>query len=276
MPESPEVQALVEFVGERAVGRAIAGFEVLDYPEYKTRGVPPASLDGCRIEAVSRHGKYVDVQAADRHLVISFGRGGWFRWHDAEADVGDAEIAAPVVATVALSDGAAFDIVDGGAFRSVGIWVVDRAEQVAAIGKLGPDPLDPFFSRESFDRVVVGRRKQLKAVLQEQASFAGIGNAYSDEILFVARLSPVVHAAELSSDDRDRLYEAMRTVLRDAVDARRGIRPDRLKQAKVDAMLVHGRGGQPCPNGNGTVLDFTFAGASAQYCPPCQTAGVIL
>ncbi|WP_243064091.1 DNA-formamidopyrimidine glycosylase family protein [Humibacter sp. RRB41] len=285
MPESPEVQALVEFVAERAVGRDIAGFEVLDYPEYKTRAVMPSVLAGCRIVAVSRHGKYVDIDAGEHHLVISFGRGGWLVWHDdgeTDAHGGDAEEAAgaivdaPAVASVALSGGSGFDVIDTGGYRSVGLWIVDRPTEVPGVAKLGPDPVDPAFSRESFDRPIVGRRKQLKAVLQEQTSFAGIGNAYSDEILFVARLSPVIHASELSEEDRDRLFDALRTVPRSAIDARRGIPLDRLKQAKIDAMLVHGRAGEPCPNGDGTVHDFTFAGASAQYCPECQTGGVIL
>ncbi|MGN6128122.1 MAG: DNA-formamidopyrimidine glycosylase family protein [Humibacter sp.] len=285
MPESPEVQALVEFVGERVVGDGISGFEILDYPEYKTRAIPPSTIVGQPVTAVRRFGKYVELEVGDRHLVISFGRGGWFVWRD-DDDAGQAAgddqvpddgaaVEVPAVARLSFADGKGFDVINAGGYRSGGIWIVDAPTEVPGIAKLGPDPSGPSFSRESFDRPIVGRRKQLKAILQEQTSFAGIGNAYSDEILFVARLSPVIHASELSTDDLDRLYDAIRTVLRDAIDARRGIPLHELKQAKVDAMMVHGRGGEPCPGG-GTVRDFMFGGTSAQYCPECQTDGAIL
>ena len=158
-------------------------------------------------------------------------------------------------------------------FRSAALWIVAESSDVAGIAKLGPDPADPVFSQADVDAVTVGRRKQLKAVLQEQESFAGIGNAYSDEILFAARLAPTVPAAQLDGDERSRLYEAMTAQIRGAIAARRGIPIADLKAAKVASMRVHGRAGQTCPRCGGEIVDFTFSGTTAQYCPVCQTAG---
>ncbi|WP_259607632.1 MULTISPECIES: zinc finger domain-containing protein [Microbacterium] len=161
-------------------------------------------------------------------------------------------------------------IVDTGDFLAVSAAVVDAPTHLAAIAGLGPDPLAPEFSREDLERALGTRRKQIKALLQEQTSLAGIGNAYSDEILHRARLPHTVHAAALDAAARERLFHAVVEVLRGAVADRRGLPPERLKQAKVDAMVVHGRGGQACPVCGTIIVDHAFAGASAQFCPHCQ------
>jgi len=147
---------------------------------------------------------------------------------------------------------------------------------VPGIARLGPDPAADGFTRSAFEAALGGRRKQVKAILQEQESLAGIGNAYSDEILHEARISPVTHASALGDDARARLYDATVCTVREAIDARRGIPIDMLKAAKVATMRVHGRGGGACPVCGDTIRDFTFAGTSAQYCPTCQTAGAEL
>ena len=145
-----------------------------------------------------------------------------------------------------------------------------------AIAKLGPDPADPAFTRADFDAALGGRRKQVKAILLEQESLAGIGNGYSDEILHAARVSPVAHAAVLAADAVERLFDATIETVRGAIDARRGIPIDQLKAAKVAVMRVHGRAGEPCPRCGDTIRDFRFGSTSAQYCPTCQTGGIAL
>ncbi|MGR2753301.1 DNA-formamidopyrimidine glycosylase family protein [Agromyces arachidis] len=183
----------------------------------------------------------------------------------------------PALAAIRFDDDRTLELTDAGGWVSLGAWVVDDPAQVPAVAKLGPDPGDASFARADFDRAFRGRRKQVKAVLQEQESLAGIGNAYSDEILFAARLSPVVHAAALDGDALDRLYEATVGVIRSAIEARRGIPIAELKAAKVAAMRVHGRAGEPCPGEcGGTIRDFTFGSTTAQYCPDCQTGGELL
>ena len=177
---------------------------------------------------------------------------------------------------LSFDDGSTVALTDAGGWVSRGLWVVSAATEVPAIAKLGPDPLDASFDRSDFDRAFGGRRKQVKAILQEQESIAGIGNAYSDEILHTAKVSPVVHASALSPDQRDRLYAATVDVMRTAAAARAGVPADRLKQAKVDAMQVHGRAGEACPVCGGVVREFAFGGTTAEYCPTCQTDGALL
>nr|MBS1901498.1 Fpg/Nei family DNA glycosylase [Actinomycetota bacterium] len=268
MPESPEVQALVEFLDERIRSRVIAAVEIDEFRVVKTRDRPPGSLVGARIDGLTRFGKHVGFDTPEGWLMLGFGRNGWIRWLDAGEKSGDELV--PEVARIVLDDGAAMRIVDTGDFLAVTLSVVDGPQDVAGIAALGPDPLSPDFARDAFERALGSRRKQIKALLQEQTSLAGIGNAYSDEILHRARIAPAVHAALLDGDERDRLFAATTTVLRAAVADRRGLAPEQLKPAKVAAMAVHGRGGEACPVCGTTIVDRVFSGASAQLCPHCQ------
>ncbi|PWC02971.1 DNA-formamidopyrimidine glycosylase family protein [Agromyces badenianii] len=277
MPESPEVQALVEDLGARLSGHELTGVDVVEFRATKTRARPPSSLRGERVRGVERHGKHVDIRvgASDvdaQHLIVSLGRHGWARYSSPEADAPAAD-APPTLVAFTFDDGAVVEFTDAGDWVSLGCWVVDDPRDVPAVAKLGPDPADPAFSRADFDQVVAGRRKQVKAVLQEQESLAGIGNAYSDEILHTAKISPVAHAASLTDAELDRLFEATVGIITAAIDTQRGVPIDQLKAAKVAAMRVHGRAGEACPVCGDTVLDFSFASTTAQYCPTCQTGG---
>jgi formamidopyrimidine-DNA glycosylase len=282
MPESPEVEALVEELGTQLAGRAITDLDVVEFRVAKTRARPPSTLIGERVTGATRHGKLVDLVLGAEHLVVSLGRHGWARWRDGEDAVYDAAVAgaedadaatAPALVSVEFDDDRAIEFTDAGGWVSLGFWVVDDPTEVPAVAKLGPDPADPKFARADFDRAVVGRRKQIKAVLQEQESLAGIGNAYSDEILHTAKISPIAHAAALTESELDRLFEATVGTIRSAIAARRGIPIDELKAAKVAAMQVHGRAGETCPVCGDTIRDFSFASTTAQYCPTCQTNG---
>ncbi|RXZ45177.1 DNA-formamidopyrimidine glycosylase family protein [Agromyces binzhouensis] len=286
MPESPEVQALVDELESTLRGRTVAAVDVVEFRVTKTRSRPLTTLVGERVLGVTRHGKLLAIDFdGSEMLVVSLGRHGWARWAPAEADAaappagtgGEAEPPPPTLVSLAFDGDTVLELTDAGGWVSLGCWVVDEVDEVAAIAKHGPDPADPAFGRDDFDHAVAGRRKQLKAILQEQETLAGIGNAYSDEILFTARLSPVVHAAALGDDELARLFAATTSTIRDAIAARRGIPIDRLKEAKVAAMQVHGRAGEPCPGGcGGEIRDFTFASTTAQYCPECQTDGELL
>lgn len=273
MPESPEVQALVEFLDERVEGRVVTALDIAEFRIVKTRERPPGSVVGARIGGMRRFGKHVGLDTAAGWLIIGFGRNGWIRWQAAGESPGAQPV--PEVARITLDDGAVMQVIETGDFLAVTASVVDTPTDVAGIAALGPDPLAPEFSREDFERALGVRRKQIKALLQEQTSLAGIGNAYSDEILHKAGLSPTVHAAALDGEARERLFCATVDILRGAVDDRRGLPPARLKQAKVEAMAVHGRGGQPCPVCGTTIVDHVFGGASAQLCPRCQPARLI-
>ncbi|QIG40263.1 Fpg/Nei family DNA glycosylase [Microbacterium sp. 4R-513] len=276
MPESPEVQVLAEFLADRLSGRTLQDVDVIEFRTVKTRGRSPESLAGAQVAGAERFGKHVDLRLGDQHLVVTLGRHGWIRLRE-PGDTGEPDAEAPpTLATFAFDDGAVLETTDAGDWVSLGLSVVDDPTEVAAVAKLGPDPASADFDRRDFDKAVRGRRKQIKAILQEQESLSGIGNAYSDEILHAAKVSPVAHAAALDGDALDRVYVRTIETVRGAIEARRGIPIDQLKAAKVAAMRAHGRAGEACPVCGDTIREFKFGSTTAEYCPTCQTGGVEL
>ncbi|SDO84579.1 formamidopyrimidine-DNA glycosylase [Microbacterium sp. ru370.1] len=275
MPEAPEVEALALFLRERLIGHEVVGTELVEGRAWKTRARPLDQLVGRRVTAVVRYGKHIDLDLDGVHLSLGFGRAGWATWTDDDADPGEqaAEPAAsPVAAVIArvVFDNGVLGITDAGDWLSAQLHLVDDPAEVPAVAKLGPDAIDPAFSREMLQKALGGRRKQLKALLQEQETLAGIGNAYSDEILFAARLAPVAHASSLSSDEVSRLFAALHDTLSAAVAARRGVPIAEQKAAKVAAMQVHGRTGEPCPGCGGVIEDVPGTKGGGQWCPSCQ------
>ncbi|WP_295791729.1 DNA-formamidopyrimidine glycosylase family protein [uncultured Microbacterium sp.] len=270
MPEAPEVEALALFLRERLTGHGVAGVDLVEGRALKTRSRPLDELVGRSVTAVHRFGKHIDVDLDGTHLALGFGRAGWATWNETATAAAEAPGGAAVIARVVLDDGI-LGITDAGDWLSVQLHVVDAPDEVPAVAKLGPDALDPAFSRETLVAALGGRRKQLKALLQEQETLAGIGNAYSDEILFAARLSPTVHAAALNEDDITRLHLALHDTLAAAVLARRGVPIAQQKAAKVASMRVHGRTGEPCPDGDGLIEDIPGTKGGGQWCPSCQT-----
>jgi len=281
MPEAPEVSELAAFLTSRTAGREIRGFDVAIGKIVKTGDPAPSALEGSRVADATRIAKMIDISVVDPegrqwHVVVHFGHDGWVVWHDSVPDGMKRSGEATLLARVRLDDGSGFDLTDAGRWLSLTVHIVPRVLDVPAIAKLGPDPLDPDFGLDEFAAILAGRRKQIKALLQDQGALAGIGNAYSDEILHTARISPVVHAAALSGDEVARLFEAMETTLREATAARRGVAPENLKATKHAALRVHRRTGQTCPVCGDVIREVTFSGAAAQYCATCQTGGAPL
>jgi len=272
MPESPEVDALAGFLRAQLPGRIIREVALEEFRALKTRDRPLTELSGRAVTGVRRFGKHIALDTSgggdEVSLLISFGRAGWARWYpDGRAD--DLP-EAPTIVRVHFGDGAQLALTDAGDWLSLGVSVTADAESDPHVAKLGPDPMTDAFTRETLDGIVAGRRKQLKALLQEQESLAGIGNAYSDEILHVARLAPGVHASALTATERGRLFEAITRTLGEAFEARRDVPIAEQKAAKVAAMRVHGRTGQACPECGGLVEDVPGSKGAAQWCPACQ------
>ena len=273
MPELPEVDALVGFLRERAVGRAISSATVAAISALKTFDPPLQQLTGRTIDAASRHGKFVDLEAGGLHLVFHLARAGWLRWYDELPKTVIRPGKSPIALRVRLDDGSGFDLTEAGTKKSLAVYVVRDPSEVPGIARLGPDPTAPDFSLDDFAEILAGRRTQVKGLLRDQSVFAGVGNAYSDEILHNARMSPYAIAAKLKPDDVERLYHAMRDTLDDAIAAAAGRRPDELKDSKRTRMQVHGRTGEACPVCGDTVREVIFADSTFQYCPTCQTGG---
>ena len=273
MPELPEVQALVDFLTEHAVGEAVTGVELGSITVLKTYAPPPDALIGAPVESVTRHGKFVDLDCGGTHLVFHLARAGWLRWYDEVPATPLRPGKSPIAMRVRLSDGAGFDLTEAGTKKRLAAYITGDPGEIPGVASLGPDPLAPDFTEDVFAAIVRPRTQQVKGVLRDQSIIAGIGNAYSDEILHVARLSPFAIAAKLSDDDVTRLYAAVRGTLAAAVQAASGRPAAELKDAKRAGMRVHGRTGEICPECGDTVREVSFADSSLQYCATCQTGG---
>ncbi|MDQ1585200.1 MAG: formamidopyrimidine-DNA glycosylase [Actinomycetota bacterium] len=273
MPELPEVQALVGFLTERAVGRVVARVDVAAISVLKTYDPPVTSLAGLEITAVSRWGKFLDIDASGLHLVTHLARGGWLRWRDELAPQPPRPVKGPLALRVHLDDGSGFDLTEAGTQKRLAVYVVRDPQHVPGIARLGPDPLAAGFDVAALAGLLRDSRHQLKKVLRDQSVLAGVGNAYSDEVLHAAKMSPYRLAGSLTEADVETLYAALHDVLTDAVDRSSGLAAGDLKAEKKTAMRVHGRTGQPCPVCGDTVREVSFADSSLQYCPTCQTGG---
>ncbi|HEX7537693.1 MAG TPA: DNA-formamidopyrimidine glycosylase family protein [Dermatophilaceae bacterium] len=273
MPELPEVQALVDFLRERTIGLAIAGVELGSISVLKTYQPAPSALHGLPITGVDRHGKFIDVQAEGLHLVFHLARAGWLRWSDALAATTIRPGKSPIALRCRLSDGSGFDLTEAGTRKRLAAYIVSDPAQVPGIARLGPDPMAADFTVADFAALLEGRRTQVKGLLKDQGFLAGVGNAYSDEVLHVARLSPFALASGLDEEQVTRLYAALRDTLAGAVSAASGKPAKDLKDAKRAGMRVHGRTGEACPVCGDVVREVSFADSSLQYCPTCQTAG---
>ncbi|MGX1585015.1 Fpg/Nei family DNA glycosylase [Microbacterium sp. K35] len=277
MPEMPEVEGLVAFLGERAVGRTITRASVSAIAALKTYDPPITALHGAEITASARLGKFVVLSCgAELHLVFHLAKAGWLRWYETLPTTLIKPGKTPIALRVALDDGSGFDLTEAGTKKSLAVYVVRDPQEVPGIARLGPDPLDPAFTRADFAGLLEGRRMQIKGLLRDQGVIAGIGNAYSDEILHAARMSPYAIAATLDDAEVDRLFAAMQETLREAVAAASGKPPADLKDAKRRGMQVHARRGEACPVCGDTVRSVFFADRSLEYCPTCQTGGKVL
>ncbi|MFB9731981.1 Fpg/Nei family DNA glycosylase [Ornithinimicrobium kibberense] len=273
MPELPEVQALVDFLGGRAVGRVVTDVELGSIAVLKTFDPPPDSLVGRPVDGVHRHGKFVDLDVDGTHLVFHLARAGWLRWYEQVPATRVRPGKSPIALRVRLDDDSGFDLTEAGTRKGLAAYVVPDPSAVPGIASLGPDPLADDFGPEQFAALLEGRRTQVKGLLRDQSVLAGVGNAYSDEVLHAARLSPFAIAATLTEEEVARLYEALRTTLNAAVMAAEGRPAAELKDAKRAGMNVHGRTGEACPVCGDTVREVSFADRSLQYCPTCQTGG---
>ncbi len=300
MPELPEVAALADFLRARTAGRTVSAVEVGSIAALKTFDPPPDALAGGEVTDVARHGKWLDLvvspasggaapgttvpDGAPLHLVFHLSRGGWVRWSDAlstkpvRPSLGGSSRGAILALRVRLDDGSGFDLTEAGTRKRLAVHVVRDPAEIAMIASLGVEPLAPEFTTEVLAGLLSAKNQQVKGLLRDQHAIAGIGNAYSDEILLVGRFSPYKLTGSFTPEETARLHTAIGDVLTEAIAAASGKPAKELKDAKRAGMRVHGRAGLPCPGWNGVpcgdvVHEVSFADRSMQYCPTCQTGG---
>ncbi|WP_405196038.1 Fpg/Nei family DNA glycosylase [Streptomyces anulatus] len=273
MPELPEVEALRVFLDDHLVGKEIARVLPLAISVLKTYDPPLTALEGTAVTSVARHGKFLDIEAGGLHLCTHLARAGWLRWKDSFPAAPPRPGKGPLALRLVTTDGDGFDLTEMGTKKSLSVHLVHDPMDVPRIATLGPDPLADTFDRDTFAALLAGERRQIKGALRDQSLIAGIGNAYSDEILHVAKMSPFKRTADLGEDDVTRLYTALRTTIEDAVSRSSGVAAGKLKAEKKTGMRVHGRTGEACPVCGDTILEVSFSDSSLQYCPTCQTGG---
>jgi formamidopyrimidine-DNA glycosylase len=278
MPELPEVEALATFLRERAVGRTVIRADVAAINAVKTFDPPLSALGGAEVTGASRHGKFLDLDVSGLHLITHLSRAGWLQWRESLPPApprpgGKGPIAFRLHLAPEFQEGpvSGFDLTEAGTQKRLAVYLVRDPIEVPGIARLGPDALA--VSRTELATLLAGERAQLKRALTDQKVLAGIGNAYSDEILHTAKLSPFKLAAKLTVDEVGRLHDAMGAVLTDAVQRSVGQKAATLKSEKRSGLRVHARTGLPCPVCGDTVREVSFADRSFQYCPTCQTEG---
>lgn len=272
MPELPEVEALAADLRARVVGRHIERVDVAAISALKTFDPPIAAVHGREVTGAGRHGKFLDLGIeGGLHLVVHLARGGWLHYRDSLPPAPLKPGKGPIALRVRLADGGGFDLTEQGTQKKLAAYLVADPKAVPGVAKLGPDALAA--DAVTFAARIRSRRGQIKGVLTDQGVLAGVGNAYSDEILHRARLSPFAISDRLTEVQMTTLYEATQTVLTDAVARSVGQGAASLKGEKRSGLLVHARAGLPCPVCGDLVREVSFADSSLQYCPGCQTGG---
>jgi formamidopyrimidine-DNA glycosylase len=277
------VEALAADLRERAAGRVIDRADIAEISVLKTYDPPLTALRGRAITATKRYGKFLDLvtdasgngagAGGDLHLIVHLARAGWLRWRDSLPEPPPRPGKGPLAFRLRFTDGAGFDLTEAGTRKRLAVYLVTDPAAVPGIASLGPDPLDAAFTPEVLGAILAGRRTQIKGVLRDQKVIAGIGNAYSDEVLHAARMSPFRLAASLSPDEVTELHAVIVGTLREAIARSEGLAAGDLKAEKKQGLRVHGRAGQPCPVCGDTVREVSFADSALQYCPTCQTGG---
>jgi DNA-formamidopyrimidine glycosylase len=280
------VEALAADLRGRAAGRVIDRADIAEISVLKTYDPALTALRGRTISQTQRYGKFLDLvtepaPGADRagvpdgplHLIMHLARAGWLRWRDSLPDQPPRPGKGPLAFRLRFADGTGFDLTEAGTRKRLAVYLVTEPAAVPGIASLGPDPLDPAFTPDVLAAILSGRRTQIKGLLRDQGVIAGIGNAYSDEILHAAKMSPFRLAASLSPDEVTELHAVIVGTLRDAIARSDGLAASDLKAEKKAGLRVHARAGQPCPVCGDTVREVSFADSALQYCPTCQTGG---
>jgi formamidopyrimidine-DNA glycosylase len=286
VPELPEVEALAVFLRERAVGRVVARVDVPGVHVLKTYDPPPTALAGLEVTGAARHGKFLDLAVGGAaggggalHLVVHLARAGWLQWRASLPAAMPKMGKGPLGIRVHLADPATgepaggFDLTEQGTQKRLAVYLVRDPAEVPGIARLGIDPLDPAFTVDVLAGLLAGQRGQVKGLLTDQSVLAGVGNAYSDEVLWEVRMSPFTPASSLTPDDVARLHAALVGTLHAAVQRAEGLAAGDLKGEKKSGLSVHGRTGLPCPRCGDTIREVSFATKALQYCSTCQTRG---
>jgi formamidopyrimidine-DNA glycosylase len=273
MPELPDITAYLEALETRILGARIEHVRVLNPFLLRTAEPALASVEGKQVVGLQRIGKRIVIELEQElflvaHLMIA----GRLHWLKPGAKAGGRN----VLAVFELSTGT-MTLTEAGTKRRAALHLVRGQAALRALDPGGIDVMSAEFAQ--FSQRLQRENHTLKRSLTDPHLFSGIGNAYSDEILHRAQLSPLAMSAQLSQTDSKRLYEAARAVLREWIDRLRAEAasgfPEKVTAFR-DAMAVHGKFGQPCPVCGAPVQRIVYAENEVNYCARCQTGGKVL
>jgi formamidopyrimidine-DNA glycosylase len=268
MPELPEVDALAEFLRPHLAGDFVTRTDIAELSILKTVTPCLDALDGLEITEVARHGRALIIGFDGLDLVCCFARMGWLTWH---ATVPRSPVRmgkGPLGMRVTLASGAAVDLIEPGSKKNAAVSLVHDRSEVAAVAEAGPDALS--ITAGELAAALGESTSHIKTVLEDQRIISGLGNAYTDEILHAARLSPFATARTV---DAKIVHTAIHQVTEAARTSLIGLPPGKIKAAKKRGFSVHGRTGETCPVCGETIAEVSFAEKSFQYCPQCQSGG---
>ena len=281
MPELPEVQALADVIAAQFADCAIARAELGSLSALKTYDPPLSALAGAVLVGTGRRGKFlilelVDAEGEPVDLVVHLSRAGWIHWRTSKVLAPLRPGKSPVALRLTWRDpdGATtvLDVTEAGTQKRLALYLVRDLGLVPGIGKLGPDALT--VTRDQLAEILAAEgRRQLKTLLREQGVISGIGNAYSDEILHAARLSPYAPAGSLSDDQVTALHAAIGDLLNAAIARSADAGIGQIKAEKRAGLRVHNRADEPCDVCGTTIAEVRLSDSSFQYCPGCQTDG---
>lgn len=270
MPEQPELDAAAGRLREVLLGRTIERIDVAAISVLKSP-TPPQALTGQVVTGIRRRGKHLILDTEAVSLVVHLARAGWMRHHEHMPVIRPGPRKGPLALRIALGDGSALDVTEQGTRKGVAVWLTEHPLQLESVARLGPEAVD--VDEAAFTRILAGTGSHLKTVLTDQTALAGIGNAWSDEILHRARLSPFAAANRQGDGIARGLHSTMTTVLGEATEALAQAPLGRIKTAKKKLLGVHGRAGESCPVCGATIAEVSYVDRSLQYCPACQTGG---
>lgn len=269
MPEAPELDAAAARLRELAAGRTLTRLDIAAFSVLRTAQPPADSLIGRELSGVGRRGKHLLFDFEGRTAVLHLALAGWLRHHPT-APRGRVPHRGPLALRLTFDDGSALDVTEQGTKKSAALWVSDEPSSLPTLARLGPEAGE--LAEGQCEALLRATSAQAKTVLTDQERMAGIGNAWSDEILHRARLSPFAAANRLG-ERTGALCAGLAETLEVAHAGLDGVPLDKLKAAKKKLLRVHGRTGQPCPVCGTAIAEVSFAERSLQYCPGCQTGG---
>jgi formamidopyrimidine-DNA glycosylase len=267
VPELPEVEALAERLDALLAGAPLSGLNPLQFSALKTYAPPPESFLGRTLGAVGRRGKYVVFGFDGPRLLVHLSQGGRIGVEDPPK----ATKPRGAVLRLRFEGRPSLLVKEFGTERRAGWWVLAPGDEGPLAG-LGPEP----DSEDVAELLLHGQdRRRVHTILRDQRTVAGIGRGYSDDALHRARLSPYATLAGLTGEERNRLLEAVRETLAEALEAERG-RTGGLPTKLGDHFSVHNRYGQPCPRCGQDLRRVSYESHEVTYCPACQTGGKVL